>query len=86
MTLYSFMIPPSPPQCQAVEGMRTHQVACGMGLTMFLVDSEAAGEERIAKIPVFESSAPETEAAVEEAAAGVRGMAGCACVWVGGGM
>ena len=39
-----------------------------MGLTMFLVDSEAAGEERIAKIPVFESSAPETEVAVEEAA------------------
>eukprot|EP00798_Chlamydomonas_sp_ICE-L_P030066 gene30066-35035_t len=56
----------NPDKCSSLEGLSTHQVACGAGFTMFLVDSEAAGEERMAKIPVFEIEAPEEEAAVEE--------------------
>jgi hypothetical protein len=46
----------------ALEGMHTHQVACGVGFTLFL--TEPSGD-RLAKFPVHEPSV-----AVEEAKAG----------------
>ncbi|KAL6753725.1 RCC1/BLIP-II [Haematococcus lacustris] len=49
-------------KCQALDDMHTHQVAAGVGFTLFLVDSEAPQVERR---PEFESEAPE-EACEEE--------------------
>ncbi|GAX75806.1 hypothetical protein CEUSTIGMA_g3249.t1 [Chlamydomonas eustigma] len=47
-------------KCNALEGFRVHQVAAGVGYSMFLVGSDEKGLE---KLPVFESTAPETAAA-----------------------
>jgi hypothetical protein len=46
----------------ALEGMHTHQVACGVGFTMFLAEPQA---ERLAEFPVYEPAV-----AVEEAKGG----------------
>jgi hypothetical protein len=52
---------------------RTCQVAAGVGFSMFLVKPD---DPKVAKIPVFESDAPEVEAEVEEAPPPAKGAAG----------
>ncbi|KAF6255653.1 RCC1/BLIP-II [Scenedesmus sp. NREL 46B-D3] len=51
-----------PDKCTALEGMHTHQVACGVGFTLFLTEAKA---DQLAKFPVHEPSV-----AVEEAKGG----------------
>jgi hypothetical protein len=38
-------------QCEALEGLHTEAVACGVGFTLFLVEP---GNERVAKLPLHE--------------------------------
>ena len=65
--------PPCTPQCDSLEGFRVHAVAAGVGFTLVLTSAE--DKERVAKLPVFESVAPEEEAVAEEEA-GEEGRAG----------
>ena len=66
-----FTQPPPPPpslQCNALEGMHVHQVAAGAGFSLFLASPD--NKERLDKLPVFESTAPEEAAGGEEEAGG----------------
>jgi hypothetical protein len=62
----------------ALEGLHTHQVACGVGFTLFLTEPKA---ERIEKFPVYEPAV-----AVEEAKGGeeAEAAAGSSKVAAGG--
>ncbi|KAF5837112.1 regulator of chromosome condensation 1/beta-lactamase-inhibitor protein II [Dunaliella salina] len=51
-------------KCEALDGAYTHQVACGAGYTMFLVDPEAA---QVKSAPEFECTAPEVDTAAAPA-------------------
>ncbi len=44
---------------QALDGIRMHQVAAGVGLSVYLAP---AGVDNVEKLPVFESLAPAAEA------------------------
>mmetsp|Transcript_4294 Transcript_4294/g.9316 ORF Transcript_4294/g.9316 Transcript_4294/m.9316 type:complete len:473 (+) Transcript_4294:148-1566(+) len=48
----------NPDKCNALEGLYVHQVAAGVGFSLFLAEPD---EAKLDKYPSFESSAPETE-------------------------
>ncbi|PNH05291.1 Protein RCC2 [Tetrabaena socialis] len=57
----------NPAKCEPLDGGYTHQVACGIGFTMFLVDP---AHPRLAEAPEWESAIPVEEAPVPGEAAG----------------
>ena len=62
------MSPRLPSQCDALEGFRVQAVAAGVGFTLVLTSAE--DKDKVAKLPVFESTAPEEAAVAEEEEAG----------------
>ena len=67
------------PQCEALDGLYTHMVACGSGFTLFLVEP---GNERVDKMPLFtpEVGGPRSEARTGGAGARARASAARAAV------
>ncbi|CAK0738461.1 hypothetical protein CVIRNUC_001046 [Coccomyxa viridis] len=63
----------NPDKCQALEGIYTHQVALGIGHSMFLVDPDS---EKVKDFEVFEPEEAVSEATNPEAAEGTKGAAG----------
>ncbi|KXZ45514.1 hypothetical protein GPECTOR_53g100 [Gonium pectorale] len=59
----------NPAKCEPLDGGHTHQVACGIGFTMFLVDP---AHPRLAEAPEWESTIPVEEPPNPEAVAGAQ--------------